>query len=177
MTDTHDNSANMLDPASIDPAHPGAAHNAELYVRRGVESSIKGEPAPGPTDEMLAAESPAVMVAEVEKQITRLERDLAEVVRHDPITGAPIGKLTGKVRENAERQLAVLRHTTLPYTKMRAAEIAAAKANIPTTADKLQAEAAKRDRIRARALEIAEETIAKQEAERIIASRRTQSMG
>jgi len=41
----------------------------------------------------------------------------------------------------------------------------------------LQAEAAKRDRIQARALEIAEETLAKEQAERIIASRRAQSMG
>jgi hypothetical protein len=168
--------ATVLDPAAIDPAHPGAVHNAELYVMRGVESSTNGE-APGPDDEKLAAESPEIMIAEVEKQIARLERDLGEIVRHDPATGQPIGKLIGRARDNAERQLAVLRHTTLPYTKMRAAEIAAAKAHLPTTGDKLQAEADHKDRVRARAEELALEAEAKEMAERIRKAARSQSFG
>lgn len=177
MSNGHtENGATYLDPASIDPAHPGAVHNAELYVMRGIESSTNGE-APGMDDEALAAESPAIMVAEVEKQITRLERELAEVASYDAATGQPIGKLTGRARDNAERQLAVLRHTTLPYTKMRAAEIAAAKANLPTTGDKLQAEADHKDRVRARAEELALEAEAKEMAERIRKAARSQSFG
>lgn len=182
MTDTPEVTAaieagrTVLDPARIDPAHPGAIHNADLYVMRGVESSTNGE-APGPDDETLAAESPEIMIAEVQKQIDRLERDLAEIVRHDPATGAPIGKLDGRSRANAERTLAVLKHTTLPYTKMRAAEIAAAKATLPTQADQLQAEKDHHDRVQARAEELALEAEAKELAERLRAARRTQSMG
>lgn len=167
----------VLDPARIDPAHPGAVHNADLHVVRGVEGIANGEQAPGPDDETLAAEAPAVMVAEVEKQIARLERELAEVASYDAATGQPIGKLTGRARDNMERQLAVLRHTTLPYTKMRAAEIEAAKASLPTQADKLQAEAAKRERVRERAEELALEAEAKEMAERIRKAARSQSFG
>lgn len=183
MTDTPEVTAaieagrSVLDPARIDPAHPGAVHNAELYVIRGVEGRTVGEAAPGPDDKALAAESPEIMVQEVEKQIARLERDLAEVVRHDPATGRPIGRLEGRTRANAERTLAVLRHTTLPYTKMRAAEIAAAKASIPTIADKLQAEKDHRDRVQARAEELALEAEAEEMAERIRKGARVQSFG
>lgn len=182
MSDTHhtaeiERGATILDPASIDPAHPGAVHNADLYVMRGVEGVANGEQAPGPDDQTLAAESPAIMVAEVEKQIERLERDLAEVAGYDAGTGQPIGKLIGRARDNAERTLAVLRHTTLPYTKMRAAEIAAAKTSIPTTGDKLQAEADHRERVRARAEELALEAEAKEMAERIRKAARSQSFG
>jgi len=177
VSNEHDNSANMLDPASIDPAHPGAVHNAELYVRRGVEGIANGEQAPSMNDEALAAESPTIMVAEVEKQIARLERELAEVASYDAGTGQPIGKLTGRARDNAERTLFVLRNTTLPYTKMRAAEIAAAKAALPTTGDKLQAEADHRERVRARAEELALEAEAKEMAERIRKAARSQSFG
>ena len=168
--------ATILDPASIDPAHPGAVHNADLYVMRGIESSTNGE-APGMDDKALSAESPAIMVAEVEKQIERLERDLAEVASYDAATGQPIGKLAGRARDNAERTLAVLKHTTLPYTKMRAAEIAAAKAALPSTADKLHAEADHRERVRARAEELALEAEAKDMAERIRKAARSQSFG
>lgn len=182
MTDTTTASADLddgrtfiLDPAAIDPAHPGAIHNAELYVRRGVEGRIVGEAAPGPDDVTLAAESPAIMVAEVERRIAHLERDLAEVAGYDQGSGQAFGKLTGKARENAERTLAVLKHTTLPYTKMKAAEIAAAQASIPTQADQLRAEGERRERINARALELADEAEAKAIAERLRAQRRTQS--
>lgn len=166
-----------LDPAAVDPAHPGAIHNGELYVRRGAEGVVRGEPSPGADDETLAAESPAVMVAEVEKQIARLERDLAEVAGYDPATGQPIGKLTGRARANAERTLAVMQHTTLPYTRIRAAEIEAAKATLPTQADKLAAEGARMERIKARALELAEEAEAEAMAERLRAAKRPQSVG
>ena len=168
--------ATILDPASIDPAHPGAVHNADLYVMRGIESSTNGE-APGMDDEALAAESPAIMVAEVEGRIAKLEQQLRETVGFDPVSGEPVPLVRGRARENAERELAVLRHTSLPYTKMRAAEIEAAKASLPTTADKLQAEADHRERVRARAEELALEAEAKEMSERIRKAARAQSLG
>lgn len=177
MNDEADKGAMVFDPASIDPAHPGAIHNADLYVRHGVEGRAIGEQAPGPSDEMLAAESPAIMVSQVERRIAVLERQLAETTGFNPADGTPLPLVAGRARENMDRELATLRHTTLPYTKMRAAEIAAAKASLPTAADKLQAEADKRDRINARALELADEAEAKEQAERIKAQRRTQTMG
>jgi len=168
--------AMILDPAAIDPAHPGSIHNADLYVVRGVEGSARGEPAPGLDDEALAATSPAIMVAEVEGRIAKLEQQLRETVGFDPVSGEPVPLVRGRARENAERELAVLRHTSLPYTKMRAAEIEAAKAALPTTADKLQAEADHRDRVRARAEELALESEAKEMAERIRKAARAQSL-
>jgi len=113
----------------------------------------------------------------VEGRIAKLEQQLATNTGFDPVSGAPVPLVKGRARENAERELAVLRHTSLPYTKMRAAEIAAAKAALPTTADKLQAQADKEARINARALELADEEEAKVRAERIKAQRRAQSMG
>ena len=169
--------AMILDPAAIDPAHPGSIHNADLYVVRGVEGSTNGEPSPGPDDKALAATSPALMVAEVEGRIAKLEQQLRETVGFDPVSGEPVPLVRGRARENAERELAVLRHTSLPYTKMRAAEIEAAKAALPTTADKLQAEADHRDRVRARAEELALESEAKEMAERIRKAARAQSLG
>ena len=169
--------AMILDPAAIDPAHPGSIHNADLYVVRGVEGSTNGEPSPGPDDEALEATSPALMVAEVEGRITKLEQQLATNTGFDPVSGEPIPLVRGRARENAERELSVLRHTSLPYTKMRAAEIAAAKAALPTTADKLQAEADHRERVRARAEELALEAEAKEMAERIRKAARSQSFG
>jgi len=168
--------ATILDPASIDPAHPGAVHNADLYVMRGIESSTNGE-APGMDDEALAATSPAIMVAEVEGRIAKLEQQLRETVGFDPVSGEPVPLVRGRARENAERELAVLRHTSLPYTKMRAAEIEAAKAALPTTADKLQAEQDHRERVRARAEELALEAEAKEMSERIRKAARAQSLG
>lgn len=169
--------AMILDPAAIDPAHPGSIHNADLYVVRGVEGSARGEPAPGLDDEALAATSPALMVAEVEGRIAKLEQQLATNTGFDSVSGEPIPLVRGRARENAERELAVLRHTSLPYTKMRAAEIAAAKAALPTQTDKLQAEQDRRARVQARAEELALEAEAKELAERLRASKRAQGMG
>jgi len=168
--------AMILDPASIDPQHPGSVHNADLYVMRGIESSTNGE-APGMDDEALAATSPAIMVAEVEGRIAKLEQQLATNTGFNPATGEPVPLVQGRARENAERELAVLRHTSLPYTKMRAAEIAAAKAALPSTADKLHAEADHRERVRARAEELALEAEAKEMSERIRKAARAQSLG
>ena len=90
--------ATILDPASIDPAHPGAVHNADLYVMRGIESSTNGE-APGMDDEALAATSPAIMVAEVEGRIAKLEQQLRETVGFDPVSGEPVPLVRGRARD------------------------------------------------------------------------------
>lgn len=184
MTNEHDTSnadvpsgAMYLDPATIDPEHPGAIYNRDLYVMRGVDGIASGEQAPGMDDAALAAASPELMVAEVEGRIAQLERQLAATDGFDPISGNPVPVVQGTARVNAERELAVLKHSTLPYTKMRGAEIAAAKATLPTTADKLQAEADHKERVRARAEELALEAEAKELAERLRASKRAQSMG
>lgn len=167
----------VLDPATIDPEHPGAAHNADLYVRRGIEVTVNGQPAPSMDDEALAATSPAIMVAEVEGRIAQLQKQLAANTGFNPATGEPVPLVQGRARENAERELAVLTHTTLPYTKMRAAEIEAAKAAMPTTAEKLQAEKDHNERVRARAEELALEAEATEMAERIRKAARAQSFG
>jgi hypothetical protein len=70
-----------------------------------------------------------------------------------------------------------LRHSSLPYAHARAAQIAAAKAALPTQADKLQAEADRRAKVQARAEEIALEREAEAMAERIRKAARSQSFG
>ena len=167
----------ILDPRELPEGHPDAALAADLYTRRGVEGVVNGEAAPPPSADYIASQSPALIVAEVEGRVSKLEQQLQETVGFDPVSGEPVPLVRGRQRENVERELAQLKHSTLPFARIQAAEVARAKAALPTTADKLQAEADKRDRVHARALEIAEETLAKEQAERIIAQRRTQSMG
>lgn len=185
MTDTHNTDSGdiesgrafVMEPRDLPADHPDANLARSLYVRQGVTGAQVGEAAPPPSDEYLAAQSPELIVREVEGRVAKLEQQLAENVGFDPVSGEPVPLVKGRARENAERELAQLKHSTLPFARLQAAEVARAKASLPTQADKLQAEADKRERINARALEIAEETLAKQEAERIVASRRTQSMG
>jgi hypothetical protein len=170
-----DNGAMVFDPVT---ANDTEGRDLGIYKRRGVEGVMVGEAEPPPSPEYLAAQSPELIVKEITDRIERHERRLSETTgRFDPTTGEAIPVVQGKARESVERELATLRYSSLPFAKAQAAEIAAAKAALPSQTDRLQAEADKRDRINARALEIAEETLAKQEAERIIASRRTQSMG
>jgi len=185
----HDNTASadidpratVMDPRDLPADHPDARIANDrvhgLYVRRGVEGVQNGEAPPLPSAEYIAAQSPEIIVKQVEDRVTKLEQQLAASVGFDPVSGEPVPLVKGRARENAERELAQLKHSTLPFARIQAAEVARAKAALPTQANKLQAEKDKRERINARALEIAEETLAKQEAERIIAARRTQSMG
>jgi len=174
-TTSANNGAMIFDPIT---ANDAAGRDLGIYKRRGVEGVMVGESEPPPPPEYLAAQSPELIVKEITDRIERHERRLSETTgSFDPNTGQAIPVVQGKAREALERELATLRYSSLPFAHARAAEIAAAKATLPTAADRLQAEAAKRDRIQARALEIAEETLAKEQAERIIASRRAQSMG
>lgn len=167
----------VMEPRNIPADHPGAAHSADLYVRQGVTSEQHGE-APPPADaEYIASQSPALIVAQVEGRIAKLEQQLAATVGFDPVSGEPVPLLKGRARENADREWAQLKLSTLPFAKIQAAEIERAKAALPTLADKLQAEADKRDRINARVLELIDEAEAKEQAERIRAQRRAQSMG
>lgn len=170
-----DNGAMVFDPVT---ANDTAGRDLGIYKRRGVEGVMVGESEPPPSPEYLAAQSPELIVKEITDRIERNERRLSETTgSFDPNTGQAVPVVQGKAREALERELATLRYSSLPYAKARAGEIAAAKATLPTQAERLQAEADKRERINARALEIAEETLAKEQAERIITQRRAQSMG
>lgn len=181
----HDNTASagidprafVMDPRDLPADHPDANLARDLYVRQGVEGVQNGEAPPLPSAEYIAAQSPEIIVKQVEDRVTKLEQQLATSVGFDPVSGEPVPLLKGRARENAERELAQLKHSTLPFARIQAAEVARAKAALPTTADKLQAEQDKRDRIAARALELADEAEAKAQAGRILASRRTQQMG
>lgn len=171
----------QMDPRDFPADHPSANiandRTHGLYVRHGVTGVQNGEAPPPPSDEYLAGQSPEIIVKQVEDRVAKLEQQLATNTGFNPADGSPVPLLRGRARENAERELAQLKHSTLPFARIQAAEIARAKAALPTQADKLQAEKDKRDRISARALEIADERAAEQEAERILAARRTQSMG
>lgn len=166
-----------MEPRDLPAGHPDAHLARDLYVREGVTGSQTGEAPPPPSDDYIAGQSPEIIVKQVEDRIAKLEQQLAANVGFDPVSGDPVPLLKGRARENAERELAQLKHSTLPFARIQAAEVARAKAALPTQAERLQAEKDKRERIKARALEIAEETLAKQEAERILAARRVQSMG
>jgi len=166
-----------MEPRDLPTDHPDADLARGLYVREGVHGFQNGD-APPPADaEYIAAQSPEIIVQQVELRVARLEKQLSETVGFDPVSGEPVPLLKGRARENADRELAQLKLSTLPFARIQAAEVARAKAALPTQADKLQAEADKRDRINARALELADEAEAKAQAERILAARRTQSMG
>ena len=165
-----------MDPRDIPADHPGAAHNADLYVREGVTSEQRGD-APPADAEYIASQSPALIVAQVESRVAKLEQQLAENVGFDPVSGDPVPLLKGRVRENAVRELAQLKHSTLPFAKIQAAEIERAKAALPTTADKLQAEADHRAKVQAKAEELALRAEAEELAARLRGARRSQSMG
>ena len=167
----------VMEPRDLPADHPSANLARDLYVRQGVEGVQNGDAPPPPSDEYLAGQSPALIVAQVEGRIAKLEQQLAEHVGFDTVSGEPVPLVKGRQRENAERELAQLKHSTLPFARIQAAEIARAKTTLPTTADKLQAQKDREDRLNAEALEIADRKEAEARAERILASRRAQSMG
>lgn len=175
--DVESGRAFVMEPRDLPADHPSANLARDLYVRQGVEGSQNGDAPPPADPEYIAAQSPEIIVKQVELRVSKLEEQLAATVGFDPVSGEPVPLVKGRQRENAERELAQLKHSTLPFARIQAAEVARAKAALPTQADKLQAEADKRDRIAARALELADEAEAKAQAERILAARRTQSMG
>lgn len=159
-------------PVELSEDHPADAETrARLYVRKDVNSTVY-EAAPAPSEDWLSRQNPEGMVKEVTDQIRRLQTRLeATTGRFDPESGEPEMVVTGRDRKSLERQLVNLQVSTLPGTVARAAEIAKAKAALPTVEDRLREEGAKRDRIAARALELAEEEEARQQAARILASR------
>jgi hypothetical protein len=183
MSNEHDtsNTANANSGAMLfDPvtANDAAGRDLGIYKRRGVEGVMVGESEPPPPPEYLAAQSPELIVKEITDRIERNERRLSETTgSFDPNTGQAIPVVQGKAREALERELATLRYSSLPFAHARAGEIAAAKASLPTTADKLQAEADHRERVRARAEELALESEAKEMAERIRKAARAQTVG
>jgi hypothetical protein len=183
MSNEHSNSdidngrSVIMDPRELPDGHPDANLARDLYVRRGVEGVQHGDAAPAPSAEYLATQSPEIIVRQVEDRVAKLEQQLAASGGFDPVTGAPVPLVKGRARDNVTLELAQLKHSTLPFARIQAAEIARAKAALPTQADKLRDEVAKRDRIQARALELADEAAAQELAERIRAQRRVQSMG
>lgn len=176
-----DRGAFRMNPRNLPADHPDARiandRTHGLYVREGVEGLQNGEAAPPPSDEYLASQSPEIIVKQVESRVAKLEQQLAEHVGFDPVSGEPVPLLKGRARENADRELAQLKFSTLPFARIQAAEIARAKATLPTTADKLQAEADHRAKVQARAEELALEAEAKEMAERIRKAARAQSIG
>lgn len=167
----------VMEPRELPADHPDANLARSLYVRQGVTGSQNGDAPPPPSDDYLSSQSPEIMVRQVEDRVAKLEQQLATNTGFNPSTGEPLPLLSGRQRENAERELAQLKHSTLPFARIQAAEVARAKAALPTQADKLQAEKDHRDRVRARAEEIALESEAKILAETLRAAKRAQSMG
>lgn len=171
----------QMDPRDLPADHPSASiandRTGGLYVRQGVTSEQHGDAPPPADPEYIASQSPALIVAQVESRIAKLEQQLATNTGFHPTTGEPIPLVAGRARENAVRELAQLKHSTLPFARIQAAEIARAKAALPTQADKLQAEKDHRDRVQARAEELALEAEAEELAARIRKAARLQSMG
>ena len=167
----------QMDPRDLPADHPDANLARDLYVRQGVEGLQNGD-APPPADaEYIAAQDPVMIVRQVEMRVEKLTQQLAENVGFDSVTGDPVPLLKGRVRENAVRELAQLQHSTLPFARIQAAEVARAKAALPTQAERLQAEADAAAAKRKAALARADELEAEEEAKRILAARRRQTMG
>jgi hypothetical protein len=164
--------AMTFSPRELPEDHPADAETrSRIYTRKDVSVSVQGA-APEPSDDWVSKQDPAGMVKEVTDQIRKLQTRLqATTGRFDPQTGEPELIVTGRDRNALERQLTNLQATTLPATVAQAAKIAQAQAALPTAEDRLREEGARRDRIAARALELAEEEEAKQQASRILASR------
>lgn len=169
---TKPSDALILKPVELPADHPAdSATRQALYARRDVEVEVRSA-GPDASDDWVSAQNPEEMVKEVTRAIAAKEARLAATTGgFDPKTGEPMFLVTGRAREALEREIAVLTHSSLPYTKKQAAEIAAKQAALPTAEDRLRAEGAKRARIGARALEIAEEREAEAQAARILASR------
>jgi hypothetical protein len=121
----------------------------------------------GMSAEALEAADPVQMVNDVRDRITSHQEKLAETDGFDKDTGTPVPRLTGHKRHAMELELASLIEHSLPWQESRAAEVAQWKAALPTVHEKLAAELAKRERVEARALELAEEEEAKQMSKRI----------
>ena len=116
---------------------------------------------------------PAQVIA-LEREVERIRKELAEVLRFDPRTGEAIPKYTGEHRRAREIRLEHLERTELPVVRAIQAKAAAWRAeNVPTALQALSDEKARRDRVKERALGIADEREAQAMADRIQAERRS----
>lgn len=116
---------------------------------------------------------PVDVVQQVERRITQIERRLEAADGFEPTTGRPAFHVPegSDLRKKLEIELHFLRSQTLPLARQQAAEIAAAKAALPTPEERAAAEFERAARIEARARELVEELEAKQKAERLLAER------
>ena len=124
--------------------------------------------------EMLHTTDPAEMVREVERRIAFLHKQLTSTTgTFDQKTGKPHALIAegSPQRRALEVEWHNLTKHTLPATKERAADIAARKAAMPTTADRLQAAAERQQRIQQAALKRAEELEIEEAAQRIRSQR------
>jgi hypothetical protein len=140
------------------------------------QSRSFGTPAPSDpaqTEESLRAAIPEDMIRQVTRKIEHLQQRLVEHRGFDN-AGEPIyvlGKNDHR-RQAMEKELYFLMTHTLPATQARAAHVAAAKAALPTPAQKLRAEVERKQRIRTAALAKAEDLEIEELAKRILADRR-----
>lgn len=157
--------------------------NAPQHIREFSESlgSVKltiGPQAPQHEAEVeaqrLANTCPVDMVNQVVRRIEQIEQRLADVASRDRVTGEPVYRVPegGSARRALEIELHQLKTNTLPMTRQRAAEVAAAKATLPTADDLAIVQIERRERIASRALELVEELEAKEQAERLLAERK-----
>lgn len=170
---TKPSNALVFDPAelSADSAADGTTR-AELYTRQGVHS-VEHSSGPAPDTDWVSKQNPEDIVRQVTSKIGKLQSRLdTQAGGFHESTGQPKMLLEGRERVNAERELASLTHTSLPFAKATAADIARQQAALPSADDRLIAEGERKARIEARGLSIAEEREAEAVAERLLRSRR-----
>ena len=157
------------------PADHIAEHEAALAA--SIATPWKGSAEPSAREEaeaeMLARTDTGDMVRQVTNQLDRVTARLAEhrgynadgsvnyVVAEDSLA-----------RRSLELQWNQLANHTLPATRLRAEEIAARKAALPSAEQKLQAEADRRARIEAAAINRVEAMEVEERAAKLLAERR-----
>lgn len=113
------------------------------------------------------------MLAQVDRRIAEVRGQLSEVSRYNPADGSPIYQISDpRRRADLQRELDNLESHTRPLTARMAAEAEAFHAAQPTADDKLRATLEKRQRISAKAEEVAEALEAEKQAEALVRSRK-----
>jgi hypothetical protein len=132
----------------------------------------------GPVDQAAREEAirlaiPADMIRQVTSKIDAIEGRLKEFRGYDK-EGKPILVLSADDprRRALDIELHFLKNHTLPYTKLQAERVAAAKAALPTASDKLRTQVEREQRIQTAAVAKAEELEVEERARRILAERR-----
>ncbi|WP_267224132.1 hypothetical protein [Dyella silvae] len=124
--------------------------------------------------EMLHTTDPAEMIRQVERRRDAVTKLLSETTgTFDKNTGKPhmVIPADHPRRRSLEIELHQLTAHTLPMTQARAADIAARKAVMPTTEERLKAEGERQQRIHQAALKRAEEMEIEEAAKRLRAQR------